>query len=693
MLVRVTLCRKYYNGIVLRLHDNAEAGIDYKPILDLVSEAPVVSHEQIELWQWVAHYYMCRMGDVLKAALPVALFNASYKSRSVICVRLVEGFVHKPTPKQQSLIEFLSKAESQVTLSQACEFSSVAVINLLEKKGVIEKYESQVSRFDYSGNTCQPNPLSDAQSRALAEIEQIFEGENRPVLLHGITSSGKTEIYIRLIKDTIESGGQVLYLVPEIALTTQLKSRLEKVFGGSLLVYHSKLNDQERAEVYNEMLYSEKYRVVLGVRSSVFISFKNLKLIIVDEQHDQSYKQLEPAPRYNAANTALMLARFYGARVVMGSATPTIEAYYNAISGRWGLVTLNSRYGDVEPPVITVVDMVVERQKNKYKQMFSWILRDKIVEVVGRGEQVILFHNRRGHSTYVNCPSCGWVPTCDSCAVTLTYHKKGEYLSCHYCGHREPMPIFCPVCGGELDTKGYGTERVEEVIHEFLTDVKTLRLDLDSVKGKNSYQDILQSFANGDAQILIGTQMVSKGLDFENVSLVGIINADTLLDYPDFRATEQSFQTLLQVSGRSGRSKRRGEVVLQTSHASYPIIEQIVNSDYQGFYDEQSALRGMLSYPPFSRIVFLYVRGKIAEAVNRSAKFLASELEKEFSGKVLGPENPPVAKVNNYNIKRIVIKIPVTMTISDSRKKMAEAINRTVKHYASIQIYADIDPL
>lgn len=693
-LVRVTLGRKFYNGIVLRLHDDAEEGINYKPVLGVLSKEPIVSSAQIELWQWVARYYMCKMGDVLKAAIPTALFNDAYKSRTFMAVRLKDGYEHKPTPKQKILIDYIEReAESgAISLSSAVEAASAAVVNLLEKKGVIEKYQAERSRFSYSEPVVAENPLTEAQQKAYDETMALF-AEHKPVLLKGVTSSGKTEIYIKLIKNTIAQGRQVLYLVPEIALTTQLKQRLQRVFGDALFVYHSKLNDQERAEVYNEAISGERCMVVLGVRSSVFLSFKDLGLVIVDEQHDQSYKQQEPAPRYHAGNTAVVLARLAGADVIMGSATPSVEAYYNATSGRWGLVELGSRYGGVLPPELTVVDMLAERRKNKVCEMFSWVLRDKIAAALEHGEQVILFHNRRGHSTSVCCPSCGWVPQCDSCSVPLTYHKVGELLSCHYCGHKEPMPLFCPVCGNDLDTRGYGTERVEEVLHGMFPDAGVLRLDLDSASGKNSYERILGDFAAGKAKILIGTQMVSKGLDFSNVSLVGILNADTLIDYPDFRSSEQSFQTLLQVSGRCGRRSRRGEVVMQTSHATYPIVQQVADSDYRAFFDEQIAVRSLLAYPPFSRLVFLYVKGKNPRAVNGSSQMLTSMLGKQFPNYVLGPGTPPVAKISDYHIRRVVVKILPSLSLADSKAFIYSAIEETLRNYGSISIYADIDPV
>ncbi len=693
-LVRVTLGRKFYNGIVLRLHDDVEEGINYKPVLGVLSNGPIVSGEQIELWQWIAKYYMCKIGDVLKAAIPTALYNNSYRSCTFIAVRLLSGYEHKLTAKQQCLIDFLERESCQrvVSLSEAVEVASAAVVNLLEKKGVIEKFVAERSRFTYNETVVKESSLTDAQQRAYDEIKQLF-AQSKPVLLKGVTSSGKTEIYVKLIKDAIAQGRQVLYLVPEIALTTQLKARLERVLGDALFVYHSKFNEQERAEVYNEAMEGERCKVVLGVRSSIFLSFKNLGLIIIDEQHDLSYKQQEPAPRYHAGNTALMLGKLTGANVLMGSATPSVEAYYNALTGRWGLVELNSRYGDIEPPEVTVVDMVTERRKNKLNEMFSWILRDKIADTVKRGEQVILFHNRRGHSTSVFCPNCGWVPHCESCSVTLTYHKIGEYLSCHYCGHKESMPLFCPVCGSEINTRGYGTQRVVEVLHDIFPDVGVMRLDIDSASGKHSYEQILNDFAAGKAQILLGTQMVSKGLDFSSVSLVGIINADTLIDYPDFRSSEQSFQTMLQVSGRCGRRHRRGEVVIQTSHASYPVIQQVLKYDYKEFFNEQIMIRKLLNYPPFSRMMFIYVKGKNVRAVTESANALSLILRDKFTDHVLGPGLPPVAKVSEYSIRRIVVKITPQLSLSDSKDFIAYAIHEVLRKFGSISIYADVDPV
>jgi len=697
MLVNVPLRNKVYSGIVLKIHNDFRENITYKPISSIVLPEPIVCEQQIELWNWISSYYMCKMGYVLKAAIPNALFNSSYKALFDTYIKLsMRDWISlfpkgKVTDRQKLLIDAISNSGS-LKLSDAQDIVSASVINTLEKKGVIEKFLVERSRFRYSGESLASSPLSDVQAEAYNKIKGLFALDSKPVLLHGVTSSGKTEIYIKLIEDAISKGGQVLFLVPEIALTTQLTSRLEKIFGDTLLVYHSKLNDQERAEVFKEVLSGQRYKIVLGVRSSVFLPFKNLKLVIVDEQHDQSYKQQEPQPLYNAVHCAIVLASKYGANVVMGSATPSIEGYYNSLNSKWHLVELLQRYGNVELPETTVVDMRTQRRKNEVQSMFSWILRDKIVDAISRGEQVILFHNRRGYASSVHCEKCGWVPTCKSCSVSLIYHKSTNTLDCHYCGHKSAMVDKCPICGGEITTFGYGTEQVEDVIKEFLPSARVLRLDIDTTKGKYSYKDILEKFGNKEADILLGTQMVSKGLDFESVSLVGIVNADTITDYPDFRSTELAFQTLLQVSGRSGRSKKRGEVVLQTSHAEYPLINQIVNTDYTSFYNEQIDIRRLFSYPPFCRIVFISLKSKNIRAVQSAASLLVSKLSELLQNCVFGPEIPPVSKIAEYNIRRVMVKIPLTLSNSFAKGAIADAISNIENRYPVVSLFVDVDP-
>lgn len=694
MLVNVPLGKsKHYNGIVLRVHGEGQQGIAYKEIDKLLLPEPIVSEQQIELWNWISSYYMCKMGYVLNVAIPRALFNTSYKPVTVLMLRLTDAETGKLTAKQKELVDYLKDNPEGVKLSDATEVASASVINTLEKHGIVEKFSAEQSRFHYDGELQASSKLSSAQQKALDGIETCFSSDSKPVLLHGITSSGKTEIYIKLIEKTISEGRQVLFLVPEIALTTQLTRRLEKIFGDTLLVYHSKLNDQERAEVYKNVLTESRYKIILGVRSAVFLPFRNLGLVVIDEQHDSSYKQQEPQPLYNAVSCAIMLAHSYGAKVLMGSATPSIEAYFNALSGKWHLIELNSRYKEIEPPQIGVVDMVTERKKRKVQSMFSWTLRDKIKSAIAAGEQVIVFHNRRGFASHVQCERCGWVPKCEKCSVSLTYHKTKNSLECHYCGHTIPMPEVCPVCGGEISPVGYGTERVESALKEFLPDVRVLRLDLDTTKGKNSYKNILEKFARREADVLLGTQMVSKGLDFEGVSLVGIINADTMLDYPDFRSSETGFQTLLQVAGRSGRSKKQGEVVLQTSHADYSIVSQVVNSDYVEFYNEQIAIRQLFSYPPFCRVLFIIVKGKNRLTVANSSTMIASSLREVMTDAVFGPEEPPVAKIQNFYIKRVMVKIPHSLSLSSVKDTIQYVIDNALRSYGGIGVTVDVDPI
>ncbi len=698
MLVNVPLGKsRHYNGIVLKIHSDCKVGINYKPIEKVVLPQPILTENQIHLWQWIAEYYMCGLGDVLKAAIPTALFNAEYKPQSEAWLRLaIDEWSklfgnRKPTDKQKTLLDRLSA--SNLSVAEAQSLVSVAVINGLIKKCAVERYYVDKSRFSYTAPLTELHRLSDAQQTAYNQVIEAFGNDSKPVLLHGITSSGKTEIYVKLIEEVVNSGGQVLYLVPEIALTTQLTKRLQKFFGDKMLVYHSKLNDQERAEVYKDILEGSKHSVVLGVRSAVFLPFKNLKLVIIDEQHDSSYKQQEPAPRYNAVNCAIMLAMDYNAKVVMGSATPSVEGYYNALTSKWHLVELRQRFKEIEPPAIEVVDMRVERSKRKVQSMFSWTLRDKIIDAVNAGEQVILFHNRRGYASLVECEKCGWVPKCDKCSVSLTYHKQTETLECHYCGHKTPMPAVCPVCGEKLSTIGYGTEQVESALKEFMPDARVLRLDLDTTKGKNSYKEILDKFSRREADILLGTQMVSKGLDFEGVTLVGVTNADTMLDYPDFRSSEMGFQTLLQVAGRSGRSKKQGVVVLQTSHADYPIIEQIVNSDYVAFYSEQIAIRHLFSYPPFCRVMFIIVRSRNKNTASRAASDMANSLLRVLPDAVFGPETPPVGKIQNYYCQRVMVKVLPAYSLTSVKNSISYHIDVIKRNYGGVEFTIDVDPI
>ncbi len=594
-------------------------------------------------------------------------------------------FTDKASLREVSKKELLTRADATPT-----------IFNGLVEKGIFETYLYEVGRLDREQTrTVAINPLNPAQQAAYDAILSHFREKN-VCLLHGVTSSGKTEIYIHLIRQAIENGQQVLYLLPEIALTTQITERLKRVFGGRIGIYHSKFPDAERVEIWQKQLRPEgHYDIILGVRSSVFLPFHNLGLIIVDEEHETTYKQQDPAPRYHARDTAIMLASIYGAKVLLGTATPSIDSYHNALAGKYGLVTLNERYKDIRLPEIRIVDIKELARKKMMNGPFSPELLAAVRQALERHEQVILFQNRRGFAPMIECKVCGWVPKCKNCDVSLTYHKGLNQLTCHYCGYTYAVPRSCPACGSvELVNRGFGTEKIEDNIREIFPDAKVARMDLDTTRSRSAYERIIADFEAGKTHILIGTQMVSKGLDFDHVSVVGILNADNMLNYPDFRAHERAFQLMAQVAGRAGRHDKRGLVILQTKSPDLPVIHQVVTNDYKQMYEDQTAERQLFHYPPFCRFIYVYLKHRKEDVVTQAADTLAAWLRTAFGDKVLGPDKPPVGRIQMLFIKKIVIKLDLNMSGTKVRDYLLSVQRQLIEdeRFRSLVVYYDVDP-
>lgn len=606
----------------------------------------------------------------------------------------------KAKKQQHLLTAFLHLNENNpiVTKKQLLEDAdaSPAVLSELVKKKILEVYDIEISRFDYGETNIESAyELNSHQQQAYGEIIKTFE-EQDITLLYGVTSSGKTEIYIRLIRDAISKGKQVLYLLPEIALTTQITNRLKTVFGNKLAVYHSRFNDNERAETWNRLLKDGETQVILGARSAIFLPFTNLGLIIVDEEHEGSYKQQDPAPRYHARNAAIVLANMYSAKVLLGTATPSIETYYNALSGRYGLVRLTKRHEDIELPQIAVVNTKELRRKKQMKSVLSPPLIDKVKEALEKKEQIILFQNRRGFASLLECKNCSWTPRCSHCDVSLTYHKGQRMLVCHYCGSTYRVPDVCEECKTPtLEFLGYGTERIEEEVNTLFPEAAVARMDLDTTRGKKSYEHIISRFEDNRTNILIGTQMVSKGLDFGNVSVVGILNADNLLNYPDFRAYEKAFQLITQVSGRAGRKNKQGLVMLQTAHPSHPVINFVKHNDYESFYQAQTEERKLFRYPPFFRLVSIVVRGRDEKLTENAASQFAHALRQSFGGRILGPGKPPVSRIQSLYIRNILLKIENNASIQKVRETILfhQSAVFANTEFKSVLLHYDVDPV
>ena len=641
----------------------------------------------------------------------------NYKPRTEARVRLTEAYSTEHALRE--LFDNLGRAKKQLSLlmkyielsgwmgtaSTLKEVSkkdlldktgaSVSILNSLVEKGVLETYYYEIGRLDKSiKGTLSLNPLNVAQGRAFTAIRNSFQ-EKSVCLLHGVTSSGKTEIYIHLIEEVLRKGQQVLYLLPEIALTTQITERLKRVFGHRLGVYHSKFPDAERVEIWKKQLTDESYDIILGVRSSIFLPFKRLGLIIVDEEHENTYKQQEPAPRYHARSAAIMLASMYGAKVLLGTATPSVESYFNARKGKYGLVQLKERYKEIRLPHIELVDIKELTRQKRMKGPFSPVLVKEIRSALDRKEQVILFQNRRGFAQMVECRTCGWIPKCKNCDVSLTFHKRLNQLTCHYCGYTQSVAASCPACGGvELLNRGIGTERIEEDIQLTFPDVRVARMDLDTTRSRTAYEKIIADFEQGKTDILIGTQMISKGLDFNHVNVVGILNADTMLNYPDFRSYERAFQLMAQVAGRAGRKDKQGLVILQTKSPELPVISQVLNNDYEQLYEDQLAERQVFRYPPFYRLIYVYLKHRKEDVLEQAAEMAATLLRTGLGNRVLGPDKPPIARIQTLFIKKIMIKVELTASMTKVRDYL-KGVQRTLSEdarFRSLIVYYDVDP-
>lgn len=711
-------------------------GIKYKAILAILDDGPVLLPQQLQLWHWIANYYMSPIGDVYKAALPSGLKGEdTYKPHTEEYVCLGKQFrgeqelhialdgLARATKQQKVLMSYLelsgianvpelvstdvtqtnNKQHNQLRAVSKDELRntthcSLAIINSLIEKGILQTYRKEVSRLNNGYDKLQPNAihaLNDAQTIAYDKILLQMMAHN-VTLLHGVTSSGKTEIYIHLIFKALQEHKQVLYLLPEIALTVQITNRLRCVFGNKLGIYHSRYNDEERVEIWQKQLSNEPYEVILGARSAVFLPFQRLGLVIIDEEHENSFKQQDPAPRYHARSVAIVLAQMYGAKTLLGTATPSIESYRNTQLGKYGLVTLSQRYKDIQLPTIEVVDIKDLRRRKLMSGPFSPRLIAAVRDALQRGEQAILFQNRRGFAPMIECRTCGWVPHCPNCDVSLTYHKSMNVLTCHYCGYTERVPEQCPNCESkDIKGRGYGTEKIEDEIMEVFPDARIARMDLDTTRTKNAYERLINDFSAGKTNLLIGTQMVSKGLDFDHVSVVGILDADNMLNYPDFRAYEHAFTMMAQVSGRAGRKGKQGLVILQTKNPELPVIQQVVNNSYTAFYKSQLEERTAFHYPPFFHLIYIYIKHRNNDIVESASMELGSRIREIFGNRVLGPDKPTVARVKTLHIRKIMLKLENGIDYKLA-KQYLRSIRDTMmkeKRYGALTIYFDVDPL
>lgn len=699
--------------------------ITFKEILSIFEPTPILVPEQLKLWQWMSNYYMTPIGDVYKAAFPSGLKTEDkYKPRTELYITLSDIYKNnealnlllnafgRAKKQQEVLMTYLQLAGvdtinslnsdsllREVTREELLNEAhcSLSIIHALVERKVLRTYEKEVGRLQIGIATHYEKikPLNEAQSDAYNHL--LLQMMQHPVtLLHGVTSSGKTEIYIHLIQKAIEEHKQVLYLVPEIALTVQMTSRLQAVFGDKLGIYHSKYSDAERVEIWKKQLSNHPYDVILGARSAVFLPFQQLGLVIVDEEHEQSFKQQDPAPRYHARSAAIILANMYKAKVLLGTATPSIETYFNAKNGKFGFVELSRRYKDIQLPQVEIVDIKDLRRRKMMKGPFSPRLLSAVREALEHGQQAILFQNRRGFAPMVECKQCGWVPKCPNCDVSLTLHKNMNILSCHYCGYTYKVPTACPCCEGtDIRGRGYGTEKIEDEISSLLPEAKIARMDLDTTRTHNAYDRIINEFSEGKTNLLIGTQMITKGLDFDKVSVVGILDADSMLNYPDFRAYEQAFMMMCQVSGRAGRKGKQGLVILQTKNQELPIIQQVVHNDYQNFYRNVLEERKDFHYPPFYRLIYVYLKHREENVVESAGYELGSRLREVLGNRVLGPDKPAVARIKTLNIRKIVLKLEngIDMTRAKQVLRQVQAAMSKDKRYGALVVYYDVDPL
>lgn len=708
---------KTYVGIISEVHDKKPEGYQTKDILQVLDSCPILLDAQLHLWQWIADYYMSPIGEVFKAAFPAGLkaedgyrprtetyIELSQKFRNEAAIHVALNMLQRASKQLTAFIDYLAlsgwdKNEPQeITRDELLnQGHSLPTLAALVKRGLLQTYEREVGRLNLGGEPCfeKIKPLSQVQQDAFNKIQFSFLKKN-VTLLHGVTSSGKTEIYIHLIRQTLEQKKQVLYLLPEIALTVQMMERLQRVFGNRLGIYHSKYSDAERVEIWQKQLSTHPYDVILGARSAVFLPFQDLGLVIVDEEHETSYKQQDPMPRYHARSAAIMLAQMFGAKTLLGTATPSLETYHNAKTGKFGIVELFQRYQGIELPEIQIVDIKDLQHRKMMNGPFSPLLLSKVREALERGEQVILFQNRRGYAPVVECKQCGWVPHCQHCDVSLTFHRHLNQLSCHYCGYTYQVPTECPNCGCiHLQTRGYGTEKIEAEVHDIFPEARIARMDLDTTRSRQAYERIIGDFSSGRTNLLIGTQMISKGLDFDKVSVVGILNADSMLNYPDFRAYEHAFMMMSQVGGRAGRRGKRGLVILQTKSPDLPLIQQVVHNDYAAFYRLLIAERQQFKYPPFYRLIYVFLKHRDDRTVETASIEMVSRLRQWFGARALGPDKPSVSKVKSLSIRKLVLKFEPGINMSEVRKYLALAQQQMLqdKRYSSLQIYFDVDPL
>ena len=715
---------KSYVGIIMKVH-GTKPGFAVKDIKLVLDDAPIVTDAQLELWRWLADYYMAAPGDVLQAALPGGLKAAdAYKPKTETCLALAPQF--RSECAMHVALDSLGRAEKQrkafacflamsrwdtmegasthetvveVTrdeLMNTAHCTAATVKNLVDRR-LLVAYEREVGRLNHGVEPHPENikPLNEAQQEAYNQIVFSFLKKN-VVLLHGVTSSGKTEIYIHLIRQALERKQQVLYLLPEIALTVQIRQRLQRVFGDRLGIYHSKYSDAERVEIWKKQMSQNPYGVILGARSAVLLPFSNLGLVIIDEEHETSFKQQDPAPRYHARSAAIMLAAKAGAKVLLGSATPCAETWHNARTGKYGYVRLDKRFGDMQMPEINVVDIKDLQHRKMMNGPFSPLLLSSVRRALDNKEQVILFQNRRGFAPMIECRECGWTPRCEACDVSLTFHKALGQLTCHYCGRTYAVPDVCPCCGShDLRGRGYGTEKVEDKVMELFPDARVARMDLDTTRTRNAYERLISDFSAHRTDILIGTQMVSKGLDFDKVSVVGILNADSMLNYPDFRAYEHAFTMMAQVAGRAGRKGKRGLVILQTKSPELPVIAQVVRNDIEGFYSDLLEERQLFRYPPFYHIINVYLRHKDEPVVCAAADALGTLLRQWFGTRVLGPDKPSVARVKAMNIRKMVVKLELGIDLAKVRLYLNKGKSAVLQdnRYKTVTVYFDVDPL
>ena len=775
---------KVYTGIIAEVHNRAPEVYEAKPINQILDETPLVTQNQLEFWKWIASYYMCTEGEVMRAALPGAFilesehivqlqkeaeFNESdlkddeflvveaLQNQSSLKIKEVEALLDKKSvlpilnrlmakdivvlsqeiyeqykPKRVKYIKLHESYESEDAMHQLLDELSSAhkqrevvlnyfslkakslkpinakelqkisgttasVLKSLVSKNIFKEYYLNEDRVAFEGEITRSHiEFNEYQLKAFGQIKAAFE-EKTVCLLHGVTSSGKTEIYLKLIEEVLNEGKQALYLLPEIALTTQLINRLQAYFGDKVLVFHSKYSMNERVEVYQNVLKAgEGPKVVIGARSAIFLPFQQLGLVIIDEEHESSFKQYDPAPRYHARDAAVVLANLFKAKTLMGSATPSLESYYNAVHDKYGFAELSRRFGNVMMPEIEIVDIKEKHRKKRMTGHFSDRLLKEIEESLAEGEQVILFQNRRGFSPILECNTCGHSPQCPNCDVSLTYHSHSNQLRCHYCGYHIAMQKRCMAChSDDISTKGFGTEQIETELKALYPDHKIGRMDQDTTRGKHGYEKIITAFEDLEIDILVGTQMLTKGLDFRNVNLVGVMNADNLLNFPDFRAHERSFQLMLQVAGRAGRTKKRGKVLIQSYNPHHQIIQQVSTNDYAGMYKEQLQERYNYKYPPYFRLVRLSLKSRDFSKTNEAADWIAKAMQNVFKQNVLGPEFPPVARIRNEYYKNIMLKIPQNQSLGKTKAVLHKILIsfNAISAYRSVRVIVNVDPM